>query len=102
MRTGSHGSAGRLGRRRLGVDAGIDGGSDPSAVWSRADDSGIPRTAHRADPPGGYDRDLAGGGGIPSPRPGGPSVAVDGRNACGARPWGASAKAFANLLANVW
>ena len=27
MRTGSHGSAGRLGRRRLGVDAGIDGGS---------------------------------------------------------------------------
>jgi hypothetical protein len=27
VRTGSHGSAGRLGRRRLGVDAGIDGGS---------------------------------------------------------------------------
>ncbi len=27
MRTGSHGSAGRLERRRLGVDAGTDGGS---------------------------------------------------------------------------
>jgi hypothetical protein len=27
VRTGSHGSAGRLGRRRLGVDAGIDDGS---------------------------------------------------------------------------